>query len=527
QLELEPEPVLEESVFKSAAEPLQQDEPSAIMADASDEPERPQIQPEPDVSDKPEPDPIETNQPDRSKLEPLTTGRTARLMAEDAADQRSQTQRGQSKKKERDPNTLEPDPIPDAPMPGSQAAAGSQQKPAAQRVKKSGGFGRFVTYMVLLIVIVAAAFGTMPWWYGRMPTMVQNWVPETLRPPTAQVPGTVVADITSLQQRLAATDAEVASLRLAIQSTPQSAAPNTQAVDSAVAALQQRLAALESRPAQISSGSSATGINGDAVTALGNAAANQAQQLASVTARIATVEAALGNAAQLDAVADRVDALEDRSADAATVLALAARITQVEAAADSLVKEQTGAVGLLLAVSQLQDATSNGRPFALELETVQAFAAKQDRLSIDTTDLTHHRSAGVSTRAVLRQEFDRLAPVVVRAGLLPTDTASWLQRTLDSIFSVINVRRLDDDGSAAVGAIVTRMERALDVGNLEAAITASNDLSGLAAETISPWLTKARATASVERAVTTLSTQAIAQINAGRDFGSASSETDD
>ena len=487
------------------------------MVDADDEPERPPIQPEPDVSDK----------PDRSKLEPLTTGRTARLMAEDAADQRSQSQRSQSKKKEKDPNTLEPDPIPDAPMPGSHTAAGPQQKPGVERAKKSGGFGRFVTYMVLLIIIIAAAFGTMPWWYGRMPTMVQNWVPETLRPPTAQVSETVVADITALQQRLASTEAEVASLRQAVQSSPQSPAPNTEALDSAVAALQQRMSAIENRPAQVVSGGSATGINGDAVTALGNASANQAQQLAAVTARIATVEAALGNAAQLDEIADRVDALEDRSADAATVLALAARITQVEAAADSLVNEQTGAVGLLLAVSQLQNATSNGRPFALELETVQAFAAKQGQLSIETTDLAQHQSTGVSTRAALRQEFDRLAPVVVRAGLLPTDTASWLQRTLDSIFSVINVRRLDDDGSAAVGAIVTRMERALNVGNLQSAVTAANDLSGLAAETISPWLTKATATASVERAVTTLSTQAIAQINTGRDFDPASSEMDD
>ncbi|MGB1876487.1 MAG: mitofilin family membrane protein, partial [Rhodospirillaceae bacterium] len=447
----------------------------------------PEPEPEPEVSDKPEPDQIDPDQPDRSKLEPLTTGRTVRLMAEDAADQRSQSKRGQTRKKERGTDDLEPDPITDAPLPGNQSSAGQQQQKAAARAKKSNGFGRFVTYVVLLIILLAAAFGTMPWWYTRMPPMVQNWIPETLRPPAAQMPSTVVADITSLQQRLAATETEVEALRQALQSSTQSEGPNTQALATTLSALQQRLAAVEARPAQSGATGVPSTINGDAVTALGNAAANQAQQLALVTARIATVEAA----------------------------------------ANSLMNEQPGAIGLLLAASQLQDAISNGRPYALELEIVLAFAAKQERLSIDTKDLAVHQSAGVPTRAALRQQFDRFAPAVVRAGLLPSDTASWLQRTLDSLFAVIVFRRLDDDGSAAVGAVVNRIERALDIGDLEAAIAAAESLGGLASEALSPWLAKAQATASVERAVTTLSTQAIAQMNAGRDFEPATSETDD
>ncbi|MDG2242613.1 MAG: uroporphyrinogen-III synthase [Rhodospirillaceae bacterium] len=462
----------------------------------------PEPEQEPYVSDKPVPEPIDP-------------------------DQRSQSNRGQTRKKERSASDLEPNPIPDAPLPGNQPYVGQQQKQAAARAKKSGGFGQFVACIVLLIVVLTAVFGTMPWWHTRMPPIVQNWIPETLWLPTAQIPSTTVADITSLQQGLTATEAKVASLRQAIQPSAQSEGPNTQALETTLSALQQRLAAIEARFTQSSAAGVSSNIKSDAVTALGNAAAKQGQQLVAVTARIAAVEAALGSAALLDVVIERIDALEDRSADAATVLALAGRISQLEAVANSSMNKQSGAIALLLAASQLQDAVSNGRPYALELETVLAFAAKQKRLSIDIGDLAVHQSAGVPTRAALRQQFDRLAPAAVRAGLLPSDTASWLQRTLNSLFAMISVRRLDDDGSAGVGAIVTRMERALDIGDLEAAVTAAESLSGLAGETVSPWLTKARATASVERAVTTLSNQAIAQMNAGRDFEPATPEADD
>jgi len=355
-----------------------------------------------------------------------------------------------------------------------------------------------------------------------MPAMVQNIVPESLRPPNGAVSESLVMDITALQNRLAKTESEIVALRQSIQSQPQ-AETNAQSA-AALAALQQRLATLETRPVQTVTGVGSNGINAEAVTALGNAAANQAQQLASVTARIATVEAALGNTVQLETMSGRVDALEERSADAAAVLALAARITQVEATANTLVNEQTGAIGLLLAASQLREAVANGRPFGLELDTIQAFAAKQPRLTIDATGLATHQRDGVPTRVELRNQFDQIAPSVVRAGLLPTDSASWFQRTLDRFLSVVNIRRLDDDGSAAVGAIVTRIEDRLSNGDIEAAIVAVENLNGLAAETLAPWLSNAKIISAAERSVTALVSQAIGQMNVGRDIAPTSGE---
>jgi len=255
-----------------------------------------------------------------------------------------------------------------------------------------------------------------------------------------------------------------------------------------VLGLQQRVAALEARPSSTSVAAVSSG----------------------------TGEAALGNAVQLTDLSGRIESLEERSTDASAVSALTARITQVEAAAETLVNEQTSAIGFLLAVSQLQDAVQAGRSFELELETVIALATRTDGPDIDTNALAARAATGIAARAVLQREFSRIAPAVVRAGLLPGDSASWLQRTLDRLLSVVNIRRLDDDGSAAVGAVVTRIENAISDDDLASAITAAKSLSGLAAGTLAPWLKHIQDRATVENAVDRLNTLAIAQMAAGR-----------
>lgn len=471
-----------------------------------------------DMTDTPSDD-----SPERPPLEPLVTGRTARLMAEDAADQRARDSRGQSKTggKSRDakPEIEEPDPIPDAPIPGGPAEAApphaAQTAPAAK--KRSGS--RFGTYLLLLILIAAGAFGSLPWWYPKMPPIVQNAIPEQMRPPAATgVPERVTTDIAALRDRLANTETDIAALQRAISTQTAGAPADTSALESDINALRQRIAALETRPAQSTETApvAAGGADPESVTALGDAVATQAQQLAAVTARTATLEAALGNADTLTDLEQRIDTLEERSADASTVLTLAARITQVEATAESLVSEQTGSVGFLLAVSQLQSALASGAPYALELETVSAFAARLETVNIETAGLNAAKERGLPTRRALRRQFDELAPAVIRAALLPEESASWLQRTLDRLLAVVSIRRLDDDGSAATGAVITRMERALDDGNLAAAVAAAETLSGLPAQTLAPWLDTARQRVTAEQSLSTLTTQAIAQMGAGR-----------
>ena len=372
----------------------------------------------------------------------------------------------------------EPDPIPNAPVPSAAADGATAQSKVTQR--KHSGLSRFVIYFVLLVLAAAAAFESLPWWYPRMPVLVQGWVPDVLKPLTGFSSDSVLADISALQSSLATAENEITALRRDITTIEPATVGDSSATQAMVLRLQQRVAALEVRP---SSG---------------------------------TVEAALGNAVQLTDLSGRIESLEERSADASAVLALTARITQVEAAAETLVNEQTSAIGFLLAVSQLQNAVQAGRSFELELETVIALATRMDGPDIDTNALAARAATGIAARAVLQREFSRIAPAVVRAGLIPGDSASWLQRTLDRLLSVANIRRLDDDGSAAVGAVVTRIENAISDDDLASAITAAKSLSGLAAGTLAPWLKRIQDRATVENAVDRLNTLAIAQMAAGR-----------
>jgi len=380
----------------------------------------------------------------------------------------------------------EPDPIPNAPVPSAAADGATAQSKVTQR--KRSGLSRFVIYFVLLILATAAAFGSLPWWYPRMPVLVQGWVPDVLKPPTGFSSDSVLADISTLQSRLATAENKITALRRDVTTIEPETVGDSSATQATVLGLQQRVAALEARPSStpVAAVSSGTG------------------------------EAALGNAVQLTDLSGRIESLEERSTDASAVSALTARITQVEAAAETLVNEQTSAIGFLLAVSQLQDAVQAGRSFELELETVIALATRTDGPDIDTNALAARAATGIAARAVLQREFSRIAPAVVRAGLLPGDSASWLQRTLDRLLSVVNIRRLDDDGSAAVGAVVTRIENAISDDDLASAITAAKSLSGLAAGTLAPWLKHIQDRATVENAVDRLNTLAIAQMAAGR-----------
>ena len=380
----------------------------------------------------------------------------------------------------------EPDPIPNAPVPSAAADGATAQSKVTQR--KRSGLSRFVIYFVLLILATAAAFGSLPWWYPRMPVLVQGWVPDVLKPPTGFSSDSVLADISTLQSRLATAENKITALRRDVTTIEPETVGDSSATQATVLGLQQRVAALEARPSStpVAAVSSGTG------------------------------EAALGNAVQLTDLSGRIESLEERSTDASAVSALTARITQVEAAAETLVNEQTSAIGFLLAVSQLQDAVQAGRSFELELETVIALATRTDGPDIDTNALAARAATGIAARAVLQREFSRIAPAVVRAGLLPGDSASWLQRTLDRLLSVVNIRRLDDDGSAAVGAVVTRIENAISDDDLATAITAAKSLSGLAADTLAPWLKRIQGRATVENAVGRLHTLAIAQMAAGR-----------
>ena len=220
------------------------------------------------------------------------------------------------------------------------------------------------------------------------------------------------------------------------------------------------------------------------------------QTIAALMARIATLEAALGNTAKLDELNRRVDLLAGRSADANSVLALADRVTALEQGARSAADARAAAVALTIAATQWRDAVVTGRPFLKEWDTVKALTGQTQA----DAPFAKYANSGLPTLADLQRRFDGAAAAAVRASYLPNDTAPWLRRTLDRVFSVITVRRTDIDTGDGLEAILVRAERAVDGGNVAASIAEMQKLSGAALAAAQPWIDIASAKVAAEEA---------------------------
>lgn len=324
--------------------------------------------------------------------------------------------------------------------------------------------------VILLLVAFISIFGSMPWWYTRVPVLVQSWIPESLKPPTSTTSISVVSTLDNLQTRVSAIERQLTTPRIGPASSEPLPTDLGQEMQAAIQDLQERLATLEARAT---------------INVIPD------EQDGSKKAR------SLG--ASLSKQKQELEAFRES-------------IRQIESTAEELVNERVGSVGFLLTVSQLQKAIQTGRPFRLELKTAMALEKLIDWSTIDIDALGAQSDKGVPTRDKLQRDFTLLAPAIIRADLMPDSTASWAHRSLDSLLSIINIRRLDDDGSATVNSVVARIEIALRNGNLDRALEAASSLNGLAAKTVYPWLTHLRNRVQVEAIMTQLNNLAIAQM---------------
>lgn len=415
---------------------------------------------------------METNEAPRSR----TGGRSARLLAEDAADARARNQRFKPE------TTPDPEAAPDAAMADTVTAA---------RAARSGGRS-FVPLFLLLVVAGAVLLWAVPQWRAGVralmspnatPVVATPAVPAAAPPaPTpTPAPAAISADIAALNARLSA-----------LEQKPASADAN------ALATLTQRLDAVE---AAVRAGTP------EGSEALSTSVTNQARQLATVTARVATMEAAIGNVARLEDMATRLNALESSRADASSVLALGERIGSLEK------RDAIAATALVLATAQLRDAALGGRSYAIELETVTRLAGRAG-VAFDDAALKPAAAKGLPHLDALTAQFNAAAPAIVRANALPA-TANWLRRATDRVLSIISVRPFGAVTGDTPGAVVARAEQALRRDNLAQAVAELETLTGAPAEAAKPWITEAKARVAAQSALDDLAARGVGAMSAG------------
>jgi hypothetical protein len=250
---------------------------------------------------------------------------------------------------------------------------------------------------------------------------------------------------------------------------------------------------------------------------IGDVMANQAKQVAALTARVAALEGALGNSTSFGDLDRRLDSLEGKSASAASVLSLADRVTALETTSRIAVAEQTVRIGLVLAVAQWREALAAGRPFTAELGNVKAIAARGALAlpSLDDPRFVAYAPEGIATLPMLQARFDDSAASALRAAAVPGGFNGLWGRSLERILSIVTVRRVNGlVAGSTPSAIIARAGAYLKEGNLAAAVTELEHLTGGPAEAASAWLNEARARVAAEQAATDATNKALSALAA-------------
>ncbi|MEQ8333431.1 mitofilin family membrane protein [Nisaea sp.] len=281
-------------------------------------------------------------------------------------------------------------------------------------------------------------------------------------------------------------------------------APDAEAVAALSAQLQRlenRLDALEARPVATAaeSGSQAAAVNEALLNLIG-----------SLRERIVSLESReVVGPSDLATVTSRVETSENTGQE--RLAALQAELEKVRLLAEKRAPQRERAGLLLLSVGQLEAVTVTSGSFAAQLASVKDLAAGDDPAVADALSVLETHAGGVETRASLAERFDDLAKAVSQAKLAGTDQG-LIGKTLNTVASLVTIRRTDVAEGPGVDAILVRAETAVESGDISGAVTALEDLSGAPAERAASWIESAKARLSVDQAVRFLRGAALASV---------------
>ncbi len=164
----------------------------------------------------------------------------------------------------------------------------------------------------------------------------------------------------------------------------------------------------------------------------------------------------------------------------------------------------------VLAVSQLRGAVVSGNPYGTELDALQALAtgSRDETLSAALVSLAAGADNGITSLDDLRATYADAAQAALRASRSRGE--GWVAQTMDRLSSVVSVRRVGEVAGDDAEAVLARAETRLNAGDIQAALTELEALTGPAAEAMAAWTARAKAHAGAHRALRDLQTLAIA-----------------
>lgn len=262
------------------------------------------------------------------------------------------------------------------------------------------------------------------------------------------------------------------------------------------------------------------------------------QALAAMPAAPAPAATASSPAFPAQDLTQRVDRLEStaarlesqgssESAQAAEIAALRTQVGQLATQLnDQQIRlqelEQTSPKALLkpmavLALSRLHQAVEQGASYDGALDGARRLlddAALPEKAKTALLTLDAHKSEGVASALVLRDDFAAAINDIIDAEAAPAGS-SWWDRTLARLENMVTVRPTGDVKGTDAPAIAARAEAALNRGDVAGAVREAQGLSPAAAVAAADWLQRAQTRLAVLGAVDTLETTVLDSGTAG------------
>ena len=412
----------------------------------------------------------------------------------------------------------------------SESLAATAPAGAASR-RRAGGLGRLRLGAGAALLVAAFVAGVIaaprlaPWLAGGSPAAPA--VPEAR----------LEQRIAAAEQQLAALAAgrrDVRSAMAAYQDEARDGATRLGALTERLGQAEARLAALdhaERRLDALEALSAAPGASSE-----GREDGEEGAALAPVRQRLSEVEArldGLGSDATAS-VGNRLAALEralERAGGGAAGLTrleaeahrLAAALGEAEQRLGALENAPSSAavqqLALALAVGQLGEALRTSAPYAADLATVRALAREASGLAREPLDgavatLAVRAETGLPALAVLRRRFASLAGDLARADRRGAES-DWVDRMLDRLGAVVQVRRTGEAAGNSAAARVARAEVRLAAADLSGAITEIEGLTGRAGAEAGTWVADAKARLAAEQALRALDSHVLAIFGEG------------
>ena len=336
-----------------------------------------------------------------------------------------------------------------ADQPASTATPFETAAPASNRASsgpvRSGkdGFSRILAGVIGAAIALLVAYGLYAagLFGGSSSTQPDTALQEQIEVLKQQVSALQAAPQTDVSGRLDGLAGEVEAVKADIAAL-KGAGPATGADPAVAQGLEDRLKAVET-----------------ALAGLAQAGGGQAP--ADVTAlggQIAALEA--GTKAATDSAA----------ASAAKIAALEQAVAALTAKVDSQASQPQ--VALAIASAALRSALDRGGPFTAELDTLATLSS--DAASVAA--LRPYAEQGVATLSALKSEADAAASAMIAAASPPDENAGFLSRLMHSAGSLVTVRPIGAVDGADAGAVLGRMEAAIDEGRLDAAVAEFDSL---------------------------------------------------